>query len=101
MAAMKNEDRDIETIARAEYATKKPDNIEMVDESPESRHYWIIWDQLLVKEGELYRRGRCDSLTSQTNLQLVTPKKIRQSIIRHSHNAVTAGHHGVKKPELS
>ncbi|KAH3882641.1 hypothetical protein DPMN_006585 [Dreissena polymorpha] len=64
MAAMQDEDSDIGTIARAVNAAKKPDNSEMLDECPESKHYLIIWDQLLVKEGVLYRRGRCDSLTS-------------------------------------
>lgn len=71
------QDSGIGTIAKAVNAVKKPDNSKMAAKSPESRHYWIIWDQFLVKEGVLYRRGRCDSLISQTNLQLVTPKNIR------------------------
>ena len=85
---MQDEYSDIGTIARALNAAKKPDNSVMADKSQESRHNWISWDQLLVKEGVLYRRGICDSLSSQTNLQLVTQKEII-IIIRHSHNAVT------------
>ena len=96
MATMQDVDSDIGIIARAINSGKKPESADMTNQSPETRHYWVIWDQLLLKDGVLFRR-RKDDLPAPETLQLITPKVIREAVVRQSHNPVTAGHQGVKK----
>ncbi|KAH3842437.1 hypothetical protein DPMN_115932 [Dreissena polymorpha] len=68
----------------------------MTNQSPETRHYWVIWDQLLLKDGVLFCH-RKDDLPASETLQLITPKVIREAVVHQSRDPVTTGHQGVKK----
>ncbi|KAH3699437.1 hypothetical protein DPMN_074392 [Dreissena polymorpha] len=79
----------IDIIARAINFGKKPESADMTNQSPETMHYLVICDQLLLKDGVLFRR-RKDDLPVPETLQLITPKVIREAVVRQSHNPVTA-----------
>ena len=69
-------------------------------EGQEMRKFWIIWKELEVQEGILYRK-KFDSTTNRNLWLLVAPNTIRQSIMQHLHNHRTAGHVGAKKTTSS
>ena len=100
MMKMQHEDNDIGVITSAAASGQKPDSLEMTTQSPEARHYWIIWDQLLLQDGVLYRRVKNNVLATE-HLQLIAPKCIRADVVNQCHNPVTAGHQGVKRTRAS
>ena len=96
LGQMQSNDPFIGFIYTAKVALQKPSSEDMIDKSPETRHYWIIWDQLQVIDRVLYRRF---STTNQmaSNLQLLVPRELRQEVMQLSHDSITSGHLGVKR----
>ena len=55
-----------------------------------------LWDQLIVREGVLYREYEEES-GSGSYLQLVLPRQMRQEILKVVHGGALGGHSGEKK----
>ena len=64
--------------------------------SPATRHLWLLWDQLVLVNGVLYKRwvGASDG---SDMLLLVVPNVLQKKVIYSLHNPVTSGHLGIKK----
>ena len=91
-------DKDIGVVLRWKEEGKRPDGSEVCKTSPASRHYWIYWDSLVVRDGVLYRRfDRQDG--SGRHLQLIVLEKIRQEVLMQMHDSLLAGHLGKKTCE--
>ena len=64
--------------------------------SPELRHYWLMWDSIVIQNGILYRRfHRRDG--SGSYLQLLVPQVLRKEVLYQMHNSLLSGHLGTKK----
>ena len=55
-----------------------------------------LWDQLIVRNGVLYRQYE-DEGGSGSHLQLVVPRKSREEILQDIHGGAVGGHLGEKK----
>ena len=78
------------------FKLKEPSSSDMVDKSPATRHYWIIWDLLFLKNGLLYKKFvKKDG--SGEHQQLVVPKELKNEVLFQMHNSVVSGHLGCKK----
>lgn len=63
-------------------------------ESPETKTYWGQWDHLQIQNGALYR-GWESAVGSTTKWQLIIPRSLTNKVLRHLHDAKSAGHLGV------
>ena len=64
--------------------------------SPETRHYTQSWDDLVIKQGIVFRKfDKRDG--SNCFLQLLTPKEMQRDVLYHMHNSIMSGHLGKKK----
>ena len=68
----------------------------MTAESPASRHLWLLWDQLQLIDGVLYKRQVSTARTSEV-LQLIVPRCLQNEVLGHMHDSTISGHLGVKK----
>ena len=75
------EDTQIRPILEAKLAGVKPQQDDMLNKSPETRHYWIIWDTMEMHSGMLYRRFQ-KTYISDNRLQLVVPQALRTDVIK-------------------
>ena len=73
-----------------------PSRADLLSESEDVRNLCGQWKWLELIDGILYRRwtSRC---TSIVKFQYITPKSLRETILHHLHNTMTAGHFGVKR----
>lgn len=90
------EDPDIAPILLAKQGGVKPPNTEMVSQSPATRHYWIIWESLEIKEGVLFKQFRKGN-DSDSYCQLIAPRSMKRDIMYQMHNSIVSGHMGVKR----
>ena len=74
----------------------RPSSAQVEIESPATRHYWNLWDSLLMEDGYLYRKFYTKDGTSEY-LQLLVPKQIMKDILYHTHDNRMSGHLGCKK----
>ena len=90
-------DTDIEPILNWQnQSRKRPKREEVHSRSPATRHMWLLWDQLVMIHGVLFKKHVKADKTQQ-KLLLVVPKSLQSKVIHASHNPVTAGHQGIKK----
>ena len=66
------------------------------DWHPQAKSYWAQWNQLVIREGVLYRKWE-ETDGSRVRWQMVVPRKLKDEVLEQSHTAVTAGHFGVAK----
>ena len=96
LKTLQSNDPDISPILEAKAVDVKPSSSDMVDKSPATRHYWIIWDLLFLKNGLLYKKFvKKDG--SGEHQQLVVPKELKNEVLFQMHNSVVSGHLGCKK----
>ncbi len=78
-----------EILTQKEKSDDKPTRQSSIHQSG----YWECWESLCVKGGVLYKTvgGPWEKLV------LVLPEKSRKDVIRHLHDAKTAGHLGQEK----
>lgn len=75
---------------------KKPEAKEVCSLNPEIRHFWCLWNSLVIDEGLLFKKcTTTDSL--QEYRQLVVPESLRTEIMFHMHDTQLSGHLGAKK----
>jgi hypothetical protein len=96
MADKQANDPDIGPIYKAKQIGCKPSPQEMEVKSPASRHYWLLWDNLILKNGVLLKCLNCQS-TDGGNHQLMVPVSLQHELIGQMHCSLTAGHLGIKK----
>jgi hypothetical protein len=89
-------DPDIYSILKAKQESCKPTSHEMLMRSPAARHYWILWDNLEVKDGVLFKRFAKGDQTGEFS-QLVVPYQMKSQILKQAHDSLLGGHMGCKK----
>ena len=67
-------------------------------ESPETRHYWILWDSLSLVDGLLYNQFLKKDGTGVFS-QFLAPKCLRAEVMQQQHNSMQGGHLGQKTRE--
>ena len=65
------------------------------DKSPMVRNLWLLWGQLTIIDGVLYKRW--DETPSHSHLTLVVPNSLIKMILEANHDSVMSGHLGFKK----
>ena len=90
------EDPDIAPALRGLTSNKKPCSSEMATESPAARHYWVLWDLLLLRDGLLCKKYIKKDGTGD-HVQLVVPSVMKKGILFQMHNSLLSGHLGCKK----
>lgn len=90
------EDDNVGPVLKAREANRKPGPADLAGKSRELARLVQLWDQLLVRDGTLYRQYE-DEQGSGCHLQLVAPKPKREEILRDLHSGAWGGHLGEKK----
>ncbi len=96
IAERQAKDPDIAHILEAMKSNRKPTSEEMVTASPATRHYWVLWDSLSLREEVLYKYFKKLNETGEY-YQLLAPRDMKQEIMRYMHDNVLSGHLGTKK----
>ncbi|CAG2211272.1 unnamed protein product [Mytilus edulis] len=86
LAKAQQEDQYFKPIYEGLKADKRPTKEEMVISSPETRHYWIIWDTLCLINDVIIRK-------LSENFQ----KWMEQGTIISAHDCILSGHLGSKR----
>ena len=90
------QDPDLSPVLKWMEQGSRPFGQVVCQSSPDTRHYWNLWESLLVKDGVLFREFiRKDG--SGTHLQLLVPAKLREEVLCMMHDSKLAGHLGKKK----
>ena len=74
----------------------RPEGSIAASASPETRHYLLCWNALVLKNGILMRKFEKKD-GSGTHLQLLTPSVLKNDVLYQMHNGVLSGHLGRKK----
>ena len=83
-------------LLRAKENKDKPSEGTIRAMNPHARRLFQLWDQLLIKQGCLYR-AYVRSVDGSSFLQLVAPKSLTENIMKDLHEGVTGGHLGEDK----
>ena len=84
LGKLQREDPDIGPILSAKVTGIKPSSQDMVTCSQATRHYWILWDSLVVYDGILLK-------------SFIVPLSMRKEVLFQMHNSLVSGHLGCKK----
>ena len=96
LRAKQMEDSDIKTILTwLESDQPRPQGPVVQAASPATRHYWLLWESLIIKDGVLHRMFHRHDGSSY--LQCIIPKNLRKELLYQMHNVVLSGHLGYKK----
>ena len=76
--------------------SRRPEWQEVSCMSPVTKSYWAQWGSIEMVDGILYRRWE-DASGRDVKYLYLTPKAIRDDVLRNLHDSPTAGHFGVKK----
>ena len=90
------EDVDIGPILTAKVKGVKPTSSEMITMSPTSRHYWMLWDILEIRNGILFKQFHRKDDTG-SHIQYVVPKSLKHDVMHQMHGSLLSGHFGCKK----
>ena len=93
---MQEDDPDISPLLAAMTAGRKPSSQEMTVRSPASRHYWILWDALVLQDGLLCKKFIKRDGTGE-HIQFIVPNVLKKDILFQMHDSLISGHLGVKK----
>ena len=97
LIAMQKDDHDIGVVyGWLTESPDRPDRSRVHDKSPAVRNLWLLWNQLHMVDGLLYKRNYTNSKLT-TGLQLVVPENLRDRVLNASHTSVLSGHWGLKK----
>lgn len=89
-------DPDVSFIMQKVKEGTKPNKSEMELRSPTARHYWVIWDNLEIVDGILYKVFKCSDGRADS-MQIIVPQEVKRDVLFQMHDSITAGHMGVKK----
>ena len=84
------EDPDIKPIMEWKENMDKPKCDDVIQLSPATRHYWLTWDSLELKEGVLYRKFSSKNGLSHLS-QFIVPQSLKKEILHQMHNTILGG----------
>ena len=90
------EDDVVGPVLTAKIDNQKPTEDQLKGRSHDFRQLIQLWDQLVIKEGVLYRNYE-DAHGLGQHLQLIVPKQSREEILRDMHGGALGGHLGEAK----
>ena len=91
-----SQDEEISLVHHWLVQDRQPDWKDISHLSTSIKHYWALWDSLILQNGLVYRRKFHDTAGVETYLLLV-PKSLRKEVMKLLHNNITAGHLGVTR----
>ena len=91
-----SQDEEISLVHHWLVQDRRPDWKDISHLSTSIKHYWALWDSLILQNGLVYRRKFHDTAGVETYLLLV-PKSLRKEVMKLLHNNITAGHLGVTR----
>ena len=89
-------DATVGLVLQSKEADKKPAPDKVKALSPASRRLFQLWNQLVVKDGLLWRWYE-RSVDHERTLQLVVPLALQEEVLKDLHKGVLAGHLGMDK----
>ena len=93
---LQEDDPDIGPVLAGKVANVRPSSQEMATRSPAARHYWILWDLLVLKDGLLCKKFFKKDGTGEYT-QLIVPTAMKREVLFHMHDCLLSGHLGCKK----
>ena len=90
------EDEAVGPVLRAKEVARRPSPDVISGKGREIGYLVQLWDQLIVRNGVLYRQHEGEHGPG-SHLQLVVPRQAREEILQDIHGGVVAGHLGEKK----
>lgn len=97
LSTMQRDDPDVGIIYKwISESPERPNRALVHDKSPIVRNLWLLWTQLELIDGVLYKRHVTNHKLTTTR-QLVVPFILRDQILESNHKSVLSGHLGVKK----
>ena len=90
------EDDVVGPVLTAKIDNQRPTEDQLKGRSHDFRQLIQLWDQLVIKEGVLYRNYE-DAHGLGQHLQLIVPKQSREEILRGMHGGALGGHLGEAK----
>ena len=93
---LQREDSDIGPILEAKEAGKRPTGQDMATRSLACRHYWILWDSLVVIDRLLFKQFIKQDGSGEYN-QFITPSSMKKEVLYQMHDSLVSGHLGCKK----
>ena len=90
------DDPDIGPVLHWVEAGERPTSEEVQATSAATRHYWLHWNSLQIKNRQLYRVITTKDGTD-TQSQFILPRSLRDEILKQGHQALLGGHLGQKK----
>lgn len=96
LRTLQHQDDTIRLVIEAKENSQRPSRDQEKAGSVEQRRLFQMWDQLVMKDGVLYRQFV--GLNGRPNhLQLVVPKSLRESVLKELHEGALGGHLGEEK----
>ena len=89
-------DEDIGPIIKWLEAGKRPVGPVVCASSPATRHYWNLWESLVIEDGVLFRNFHKKDGTG-SYLQFLVPRRMKCELMEQMHNSIMSGHLGRKK----
>ena len=96
LAQMQENYPDIITVLRGKLTNTKPSSPGMAVKGPEARHYWILWDSLVLQDGLLCKQFAKKDGTGQY-LQFIVPSAMKKEVLYQMQDLLMSGHMGCKK----
>jgi hypothetical protein len=80
LQSIQKDNPDIGPIFRWKECGSRPDRVELVKDSPTTRHYWYLWDSLEITDELLFKKfHRKDGVESYN--QFIVPFRLRKEIL--------------------
>ncbi|CAC5421923.1 unnamed protein product [Mytilus coruscus] len=93
---MQENDPDLGPLLKWKESGHRPTNSDIQQNSAATRHYWHIWDSIVLINGLLYKNfSRRDGVEDHT--QFLVPFLLKREILEKMHNSILSGHLGKKK----
>ena len=100
LQSIQKDDPDIGPIFRWKECGSRPDRVELVKDSPATRHYWYLWNSLEITDELLLKKfHRKDGVESYN--QFIVPFQLSKEILKNMHDSVISEHLGKRKPRRS
>ena len=95
LRAMQMQDEHIATVITwKEESSTRPIGRQVITTSGVTRNLWLLWDQLELHDGILYRKW---ITTDNTTLRFIVPRAKQDEILNALHDSIQSGHLGQKK----
>lgn len=90
------EDEDLRLLLDWKRSGNKPNWNDVSACSPVTKSYWAQWDSLVLEKEVLYRKWESNN-GKEVTLQIIVPRSMVPSVLKHIHDGTSGGHLGVKK----